>query len=194
MVKNASRFKKNIASGVTEITYRLIQAAGLYIQEIFRIFAEISIKTGNIPEKLKISQIYFIPKETEWQYNLNNVKPITLLETLRKCTTKILTNRLTQVFTKRKILKGPNFTGLSGNSTEEPVHIINTLMEDAKDNNKELWLVFQDMKKAFDSVSLQALDLAMRRLKMPERIINFILNLFENRQSKIIMHWGTTET
>ena len=117
-----------------------------------------------------------------------------MLETLRKCTTKILTNRLTQVFTRKKILKGPNFAGLLGNSTEEPVHIINALMEDAKDNNKELWLVFQDMKKAFDSVSLQALDLTMKRLRMSKRTINFILNLFENRQSKVIIHWETTET
>ena len=39
---------------------------------------------------------------------------------------------------KRKILKGPNFANLPGNSTEELLHIINTLMEDAKDNNKKL--------------------------------------------------------
>ena len=105
-----------------------------------------------------------IPKETDWQYNLNNVRPIALLETLRKCMTKILTNRLTQVFGEKKILKGPNLAGLPGSSTEELVHIINAIMEDAKDNNKELWLVFQDMKKAFDSASLQALELAIRRL------------------------------
>src|ERR1043165_9981158 len=105
--------KKNMAPGVTEITYRLIQAAGLYIQEIFRIFAEICIKAGDVPKKWKISQIYPIPKETEWQYNLNNVRPIALLETLRKCTTKILTNRLTHIFVKKEILKGPNFTELS---------------------------------------------------------------------------------
>src|SRR5690348_5364156 len=66
-------------------------------------------------------------------------------------------------------------------------------MEDAKDNNKELWLVLQDMKKAFDSVSLKSLDLAMRRLKFPQKTITFILNLFENRQSKIITDWGTTQ-
>src|SRR6185436_20580057 len=101
--------KKNTAPGVIGITYKLIQAAGLQIQEILRVFAEICIKAGTVPKKWKISQIYPLPKETDWQYNLNNVRPIALLETLRKCTTKILTNRLTQVFVKRKILKGPNF-------------------------------------------------------------------------------------
>jgi hypothetical protein len=40
------------------------------------------------------------------------------------------------MFCKKNILEGPNFAGLLGNSTEEPVHIMNMIMEDAKDNNK----------------------------------------------------------
>ena len=82
--------KKKTAPGMSGITYTLIQAASNKTQEIFRTFAEICIKTGNIPEKWKISQIYPIPKETNWQHDLENVRPIALLETFRKCMTKIL--------------------------------------------------------------------------------------------------------
>jgi hypothetical protein len=185
--------KKKTAPGISGITYTLIQAAGVKAHEIFRTFAEICIKSGSIPEKWKISQIYPIPKEGEWHYNLSNVRPIALLETFRKCTTKILTRRLARIFCQNNILRGPNFAGLPGNSTEEPVHIINMLMEDAKENSKELWLVLQDMKKAFDSVSLTALKAAMERIKLPEITIKIILNLFQGRQSRIITHWGHTE-
>ena len=170
--------KNNTVSGMSGITYSLIQAGSTKTQEIFRTFAEICIRTGRIPKKWKISQIYPIPKEGDWQYNLGNVRPIALLETFRKCMTKILTKRLAQVLCRKKILKGPNFAGLPGNSTEEPVHIINTIIEDAKENKKELWLLLQDMKKAFDSVSLEALKAAMKRIKLPELTIGLILNLF----------------
>ena len=48
---------------MSDITYSLIQAGSTKTQEIFRTFAEICIRTGRIPKKWKISQIYPIPKE-----------------------------------------------------------------------------------------------------------------------------------
>ena len=185
--------KKNTAPGVSGITYTLIKAASPQAQKMFRLFAESCICSGKVPSKWKISQIYPIPKDADWRYNLNNVRPIALLETFRKCVTKIVTKRLAKVLAERNILKGPNFAGLPGNSTEEPVQILNAIMEDAKDNKRELWIVLQDMKKAFDSVSLRSLELALKRLKIPQITVTFILNLFENRQSKIITDLGTTD-
>ena len=110
------------------------------------------LQTGEVPDKWKIAQIYLIPKGTDWEFNLNNVRPIALLETFRKCITRVFTKRLSRILVKKNILKGPNFAGLPGDSTETPVHILNSIMEYAKEEKKELWLLFQDMSKAFDSV------------------------------------------
>ena len=73
-----------------------------------------------------------------WRYSLNNIRPIALIETFRKIVTKVVTKRLAKVFTERGILKGPNFAGLSDNSTEQPIHILNMIMEEAQEKNKEL--------------------------------------------------------
>ena len=78
-----------------------------------------------------MAQIYPIPKDIEWGYSLNNIRPIALIKTFRKVVTKVLTKRLTKVLMRREILKGPNFAGLPGNSTEQPVHILNMMMEEA---------------------------------------------------------------
>src|SRR5260364_386276 len=85
-----------------------------------------------------------------------------------------------------------NFAGLPGNSTEEPVHLLNILIEEAASKKQELWLLFQDMKKAFDSVSLIMLKLSLERIKVPSTIIRFIINIFENRKVKVITHFGLT--
>ena len=80
---------------------------------------------------------------------------------------------------ENEILKGPNFAGLPGCSTENPIHIMNMLMEDAKEKGKEMWILFQDMRKAYDSVSLEMLQLALRRIKVPEKTIGFVLSMFD---------------
>ena len=94
---------------------------------------------------------------------------------------------------ERDILKGLNFAGLPGNSTESPIHMLNMIMENAKEENRELWLLFQDMKKAFDLVPLESLELMLRKLKVLVITISYIMSLYKERQLKIITEYGLTE-
>ena len=83
--------------------------------------------------------IYPIPKPGDWNLELNKMRPITLLECPRKLYIKILTNRLSKILSYNKnVLKDNNFAALPGKSTIEPIHILNNIMEDARENNKEL--------------------------------------------------------
>ena len=63
-------------------------------------------------------------------------------------------------------------------------------MEEALENGQEIWLIFQDMAKAFDSVGLVPLKKSLERIKMPENINRFIIDLFNNRQMRIITSYG----
>src|ERR1700729_1856473 len=93
-----------------------------------------------VPTKWKLSQLYPIPKPSDWNYDFNNTRPILLLETLRKIVTKVITTRLSNVCSQHNILQGPNFAGLKGESTSEPIHTLNNIMEDTRKRNKELWI------------------------------------------------------
>ncbi|CAG8585358.1 20492_t:CDS:2 [Rhizophagus irregularis] len=57
--------------------------------------------------------------------------------------------------------------GLKGDSTSSPIHLINNLIEDEK---KQLWIMFQDIAKAFDSISIKGLELALQRIAVPPPI------------------------
>ena len=53
-----------------------------------------------------------------------------------------------------------------------PIHTIDTLINDAKNNTKPLWILSQDISKAFDSINLNMLLLAMHVLNFPSYFVN----------------------
>ena len=143
--------------------------------------------------KWKIGQLYPIPKSENWSYNLSNVRPIVLLEAFRKVVVQVLGKRLDKVLSTYNILKGPNYAGLSGCGISSPIHIMNNMIKEAREKNKEIWILFQDMKKAFDSVSLEMLEKALRRKKLPSSIRKFVLSLFDARKIRVITSYGLTQ-
>ena len=82
--------------------------------------------------------------------------------------------------------------GLPGESTAEPIQLLNNICKDACENKKELWILFQETAKAYDTVSLEILKRAMKRIHIPPGMIQIINNLFHERQFKIITHIGLT--
>jgi Reverse transcriptase (RNA-dependent DNA polymerase) len=123
------------------------------------------------------------------------IRPITLLEIPRKVLMKILTNRLSLKLTGNyDILKDHNYAGLPGKSTQEPIHILNAIMEDARTSNKELWILMQDMSKAYDLVNRKNLQKALKRIKLPDKFVDFIANSLNERTNQIITDFGYTES
>src|SRR5436190_13189142 len=56
--------------------------------------------------------------------------------------------------------------------------------------NKEIWVLFQDLSKAYDHVNIFMLDKAMARIRIPTFCRNFLLNLFSKRSNRVIGHYG----
>ena len=181
------------ASGISLISYEMLKKLGPNARRIVREFFSLCLAKGSCPPSWKTSSIFPIPKSKDWECDLTNTRPIILLETSRKCLTKIITNRLSSICKRYNILSGPNFAGLPGESTQEPIHLLNNICEEAREKKKELWICFQDTAKAFDTVNLEMLQKAMERIKIPTKAIKFIINLFKNRVLKAITSYGLTQ-
>ena len=183
----------NKASGPSDINYEMLKKLGERGKKILTKFYYICLKVGTTPTSWKKSNLYPIPKKDDWNGDLINTRPIVLLETTRKLFTKIITSRLSFICKEKKILKGPNFAGLPGKSTAEPIQLINNICEDARENNKELWILFQDTAKAFDTVNLEMLSKAMKRIKIPDKAIRLIIDLFKDRELRVILNNGLSD-
>ncbi len=180
-IKSLSKGK---AGGPSKITYDIIKELSGNVQEIMRKFYNECIKTELMPNKWSKAVIYPIPKPGEWNLDLNKIRPITLLECPRKLLMKILTNRLSKILVLHDYILGENnFAALPGKSTIEPIHIINNVLEEAREQNKELWILLQDMSKAYDLVNRERLWDAMKRIKLPKKFINIIKSSLINRKN-----------
>jgi len=181
------------ASGISTISYEMLKNLNTKSKSILKEFLSLCLKKSSIPDSWKTSMIFPIPKSKDWECDLTNTRPIILLEVTRKLITKIITNRLSSICKKHNILTGPNYAGLPRESTQEPIHLLNNICEDAREKNKELWICLQDTAKAFDTVNLTMLNKAMERIKIPTKAIEFIINLFKNRILKVITDFGLTQ-
>src|SRR5215216_8007002 len=64
------------------------------------------------------------------------------------------------------------------------------LLEDANENKKDIWILLQDLSKAYDRVDLKFLKLALQRIKLPTLASTLIINLFTARKNAILTSDG----
>ncbi|CAB4409418.1 unnamed protein product [Rhizophagus irregularis] len=190
-----SSMPNNKASGPSKISYEMLKHLSGDALEFSLLLANSCLSRGDIPADWREAVVYPIPKPHDFDAQLKNTRPITLLETVRKCVVKVVTNRLSRLLADNKILQGGNFAGLPGGSTDVPIKMLDAIIHQHKydpSDDQELWIVSQDISKAFDSMDLNMLKLALERLQFPALLVRFILNLFTRRNNKIITCHGDT--
>ena len=72
------------------------------------------------------------------------------------------------------------------------MYIFNNIIEDSNCNHKPLWLIFQDMSKAYDSVQFDLFTKSLFRIYMPSPLINILFNLLFNWYNRVITNLGLT--
>ena len=105
---------------------------------------------------------------------------------------KILTTRLTKVIKEHDILQGRNFAALEGSSCFEPIKMVHMILEDAKIQRKQCWMLLMDISKAYDSVSGWMLEKALNRIGITGKLARLIMLIFKNRTNRVLVNNDTT--
>ncbi|KAG9304265.1 hypothetical protein G9A89_019827 [Geosiphon pyriformis] len=129
-----------------------------------------------------LAWVLMIPKPYDWDGIFMNTCPIALIETVRKILSKVLSDQISFVCGKFGVLYGDNFSVLKGTSIQSPVFAVGAVVEDALKKDRELWLVLQDMQKAYDS-----------RIKMCNKFIRFFGSIHEGRFNRVMTDFGLSD-
>ena len=126
------------ATGPSKVSNEMLKHLGPTTKKLFWYIICGCLQLSSIPHRWNYAFIYPIPKPKPWEYDLNNTRPITLLECPRKALIKLLNRRLSTIMVQHDVLKGLNFAGLPFKSTFEPIHILDNVKYDATHNNHDL--------------------------------------------------------
>ena len=122
--------------------------------------------------------IWPIPKKGYYPGGLSKTCPITLIEHIQKIFTKILTAWLNLILLWNDLLDPANNVALLLISTLQPIQHITHFREDAHINKKKLWILSQDMSKAYNTVYILLLQKALHWINTPPQFTNLISNIF----------------
>ncbi|KAG9298621.1 hypothetical protein G9A89_012689 [Geosiphon pyriformis] len=111
---------------------------------------------------------------------------IALIKTAKKILSKILSNHILLAYSKFNVLQGNNFLVLKSISIQSLVFAIGSVVENALEKNREIWLILQNMQKAYDSVGCYYLKNSLQHVKMCKKFIRFFGSIHENRVNRII--------
>ncbi|GBB86432.1 hypothetical protein RclHR1_12880002 [Rhizophagus clarus] len=182
------------APGPSMITYEMLKHLGPVTNSLLLILIRKCFASADIPDLWRQAMVFPIPKPHEWRCQLKNTRPITLLEVIWKSLVKLFYNRLSAILAAHNVLKGGNFAGLPGGTCRDPIITLESIIHDANFHNSPLWILSQDISKAFDSVNLTMLKFALERIRLPASAITLILSLFMNRSNRVFTAYGETSS
>ena len=102
---------------------------------------------------------------------------------------KVLKERL------RKLIKVDDrqFGFCPGRSTIDAIFIMRQIQEKFTEKKRKLYHVFVDLEKAFDRVPRRAIEWALRRQNVPERLVAAVMSLYAESRSRVKTIVGTSE-
>ena len=131
----------------------------------------------DIPEETLIAKIIFIYKKGDTS-NLENYRPIALLNAIYKIIAAITQRRLAEVIEPhlQKMQQGYR----KNHGTAQAIQCVRRIADVGDSTQTRLIMVLLDWEKAFDKISREALFSALERMGIKGKLLNICKELYKN--------------
>jgi hypothetical protein len=126
------------------------------------------------------SLISLIPKKTADLDNINNWRPISLVNSDAKLFMKIIANRLNLIC--EEIIPHHQQGFIKNRSITDAALDIITTMRNQQDPSKQNWMLFIDQQKAFDRVNHNFLELTLEKMNFDSKFTRLVHNLLTTKK------------
>ena len=179
------QLKKETAPGPDSITVDLIRDAGESIPiRLARLFNE-CLKKSRTPEEWNKAILILLYKKGDPR-DMNNQRPISLLNVTYKIFTKVITNRITNKLDENQPREQAGFR--RGYSTIDHLQTVSQIIEKTNEYKIPLVVALVDYSKAFDSVETEEVMAALEEQGVDSVYIDILRQIYNHATSFIRLH------
>ena len=144
-----------------------------------------------VPQAFKDASIIHLYKNKGDRRMCDNHRGISLLSIAGKILGRVIINRLTNSVTNFVPESQCGFR--SNRGTADMMFAARQVQEKCREQNRDLYMVFVDLTKAFDSVSREGLWKLLAKVGCPPKIINIIRSFHEGMMARVQDQGNTSE-
>ena len=191
--KCLNKLKDNKAPGLDSIPYEMYKYGGGWIVDsLENLFAKI-ISEEKVPTDWNKCKIKLIHKGgNKNRKDLRNYRPIALINTVSKIFCSLLNDSLIKSIEENEVLGEEQQGFRRERRGEDNLFILNEIIENHKKNNKNLYLCFIDIEKAYDKVNRELLIKVLGKVGLPAKVVNIIKSLYLDTRATYML--GEFET
>jgi hypothetical protein len=177
------------AAGPSGVVSEMLKSAGedgvLWMTDLFnQIIAE-----GKVPADWRKSWIVTVYKGKGDALDCNSYRGIKILDQAMKVFEKVIEKRVRSQVT----LDDMQFGFRPGKGTTDAIFIVRQIQERYIRKNKEVWMAFVDLEKAFDRVPREILWWSLRQLKVDEGLVAVIKSMYDNVTTAVKVNGKVSE-
>ena len=178
-VKRITRVSRDSTPGPSGLTYNMIKAWDNESKKAAYVALAQIWESKLIPRSWKWRWLVVIPKTKETHPYVKSLRPITMVEAIRKIWLSLINNRIQTIWTKHHVLHKSQHGSREGHGTcsASIVHVqhLEHILHQYGHLHRSSW----DMKRAFDSVSKLFIRISWLRLGVPDDIVDWIVKMDE---------------
>ena len=142
------------------------------------------------PDWMKWGWLCPKPKDPTVEATLDGLRPLTLMEVIRKVWVRITIDRITAAWDRHGILAEAQHGFCHRRGTDTALLQFINALEHAYETNSPLYTSSWDIRRAFDSVPREAMELSWLRLGVPPRTAAWIAHMDTDGQTAIRSPWA----
>lgn len=174
----------NSAPGWDGISTKFLKMSRAFIVPLICSLANLCFHKGIFPKALKRSIVTPVFKGED-KTDVNNYRPVSLLTSISKIVEKLLNNRLMGYLNKFNILSSSQYGFRKGFSSQDAILALTPLIVQEADKGNKCLAVFLDLKKAFDTVSVDTLVRRLEQIGIRDKALSLFKSYLGDRKQMV---------